>query len=196
MALTQIILVRHAESAPSPHVVEADWPLTETGSKQARRLVDALRGRGIEAVVSSPYRRAVETIRPFAEAHGLPVVLEPDLRERLLAPFWISDFEAVNDDIHGMPDRRLPGGESASEARQRFEAALHRVASEWKGRCVVVATHGAVIAHLMRHHHEQLPADYYRRVRCPHIFQLEWGDRVRWLHETTLDGSTGALVCD
>ena len=30
MTVTQVILVRHAESAPSPDVIQSDSPLTET----------------------------------------------------------------------------------------------------------------------------------------------------------------------
>ena len=188
---TSLILVRHAESAPSADIADQDWPLSEAGQIQAQRLVDVLRWRQINAIAASPYLRAVETIRPFAEASSLPVVIEPDIRERRLSDSWIEDFEAVLHLIHGDPHGCLPGGESAFEARLRFERGLDAIARRFPGCRVAVATHGSVIAHLLRHHHPHLPDDYHRRIRNPHIFELAWGEPPLWLSETTLDGSAG-----
>jgi len=186
-----LFLVRHAESVPSAGVADQDWPLSAAGQVQARRLVDVLRRLKINAVAASPYLRAVETIRPFAEASNLPVIIEPDIRERRLSVSWIEDFEAVQNLIHGDPHGSLPGGESAFEARLRFERGLDGIARRFPRRRVAVATHGSVIAHLLRHHHPHLPDDYHRRIRNPHIFELKWGEPTLWLSETTLDGVAG-----
>ena len=49
---TTIYLVRHAESRPSAEVREPDWPLSERGREQARALVAAMQGLGIDAIYS------------------------------------------------------------------------------------------------------------------------------------------------
>jgi len=78
-----IYLVRHAK-AGSRH----DWdgpdeqrPLSRKGRRQAECLVDAFADRPVGAVLSSPYRRCVETVQPLADKLGLPVQEEPALAE-------------------------------------------------------------------------------------------------------------------
>lgn len=58
-----------------------DIPLNETGLAQAHRAAGLLRNRGIAAIVSSPLSRAYTTASIAAEAIGLPVEIDDDLRE-------------------------------------------------------------------------------------------------------------------
>lgn len=80
---TPLILLRHAEAMPrrSWSGADIDRPLTELGLDQARRLVAILTAFGIERVVSSPARRCVDTIRPYADSAGVTLTTEPDLTE-------------------------------------------------------------------------------------------------------------------
>ena len=70
-----IYLVRHAsagsrdESDPADH----DRGLDEAGVDQARRLTEWLRHEPVSRIVSSPYRRCVETVEPLSEALSLPI---------------------------------------------------------------------------------------------------------------------------
>ena len=49
---TEILLIRHAESAPSRAIPEADWPLSPTGVQQAQQLAEALQRWKIDAVLA------------------------------------------------------------------------------------------------------------------------------------------------
>ena len=61
---------------------EATRPLThDQGEVRARALVPVLAAYGVGRVVSSPWRRCVDTVAPYAEAAGLDVVAEPALTE-------------------------------------------------------------------------------------------------------------------
>lgn len=51
---------------------DADRPLTSDGSRQAEALVPLLSAFGVAHVVTSPWRRCVETVRPYARAVGMP----------------------------------------------------------------------------------------------------------------------------
>ena len=84
-----MILVRHAESEWNRHFSRTridpgipDPPLTETGRRQAARLVDRLAEAEITRLVASPYRRALETATILGEALGLAITVEPLVRER------------------------------------------------------------------------------------------------------------------
>ncbi len=78
-----VYLVRHGK-AGSRH----DWkapdhqrPLSKRGWRQAEGLVDLLAERGIERVVSSPFVRCVESVRPLADKLGLDVETADELAE-------------------------------------------------------------------------------------------------------------------
>jgi 8-oxo-dGTP diphosphatase len=80
-----MLLVRHA-SAGSREAWEGDdrdRPLDARGRARAGELVELLRPYSIEAILTSPYRRCVETVEPLARAHKLDVELEPALGEEL-----------------------------------------------------------------------------------------------------------------
>ena len=119
-----LYLLRHAESAPTPDTPEPDWPLSETGEKQAHALAERLAGRRIAAVYSSPYRRAVETVRPFAQARGLPIRTDERLRERRLTDQWLDDHQAAVRRVWSDFDLALPGGESSAAAQKRVVASV------------------------------------------------------------------------
>lgn len=75
--MTELLLVRHA--LPVGGVMDPD--LSETGVAQAEMLADWLRGERIDAVYTSPYRRALSTAAPVEQRLGLRAQVVEDLRE-------------------------------------------------------------------------------------------------------------------
>src|SRR5258708_13139918 len=83
-----VVLIRHAESV-APGISGFDEytrPLTTKGFRDAHQLCDALSSTTIDAVYSSPYLRARQTIEPIPQARDLTIETVDDLRERLLSP--------------------------------------------------------------------------------------------------------------
>jgi Histidine phosphatase superfamily (branch 1) len=76
--VTLVYLVQHGEKEP----VAGDPGLTKLGSDQAGVTARWLQGAGLQALFSSPLRRAQETAAAIAAATGLPVQLDSRLRER------------------------------------------------------------------------------------------------------------------
>lgn len=74
--------MRHAlpVRARGAHGAAADPGLAAAGHEQAERLAGWLSAERIDAVVSSPARRARETAAPLADALGLPVGPADELR--------------------------------------------------------------------------------------------------------------------
>ena len=84
-----MILVRHAESEWNVHYGRTridpdipDPPLSPAGRVQAERLIDALAAEGVARLISSPYRRALETATILARGLDLAIAVEPLVRER------------------------------------------------------------------------------------------------------------------
>jgi len=194
--VTTLILVRHAQSAPDPALPERDWPLSETGVRQAADLAPVLAELGVEALASSPYLRAIETLRPFAQASGLQIAVDDDLGERKLGG-WMpdpADVEAAVRQMHADLDFQLEGGESGRACVARFEGALARIAAANPDRTVAVGSHGGVLSHLIARQGVALPDAFWRRIRNPHLFMFDARDGLRWVVERTFDGSPRLFV--
>jgi 8-oxo-dGTP diphosphatase len=78
-----VLLLRHAWAGERDERTtggDSLRPLDERGRRQALALRD-LAQRGVSRIVSSPYRRCVETVEPLADMLGLPVELDDRLAE-------------------------------------------------------------------------------------------------------------------
>ena len=193
--MRRVVFVRHAQSAPTPELPERDWPLSELGRQQARQLAPVLAELGVDALASSPYLRAIETLGPYAQAAGLPIAVDEDLRERNLGG-WLADPAEVEEAVrrmHADLSYHREGGESGHACLARFEAAAARVADAHPGRCVAVGSHGGVLGHFLAAHGVDLPDAFWRRIRNPHLFVFDFTADPVWVGERTLDGVPGVL---
>jgi len=70
-----ILLIRHAKAGLRERWTgdDRDRPLTKVGRRQARGLVPMLADLPLARIVSSPFARCVETVRPLAEQRGLTI---------------------------------------------------------------------------------------------------------------------------
>lgn len=154
-----LLLVRHARAGGQ----EPGADLTGEGHAGAAGLVPALAGLGITRIVSSPWRRAVDTASPLAAALGLLVITDDRLTERVLTGLPRADWRDRLRDSFADDTLTLPGGESGAAARDRAQAALdmHR---DPDGVTVVV-THGNLLALLLG-----LDFDAWAALRNPDVW--------------------------
>ncbi len=85
----RMILLRHGQSEfnlrfsidhKDPGI--ADPQLTPLGHTQAEAVAEALAGERITRIIASPYTRALQTAAPVARRLGVPVFINPIVRER------------------------------------------------------------------------------------------------------------------
>jgi broad specificity phosphatase PhoE len=84
-----MILLRHGQTTFNLHFNAtrtdpgiADPRLTPLGHAQAGQALAALAGERIRRIIVSPYTRALQTAAPLAAALGVPMVVNPLVRER------------------------------------------------------------------------------------------------------------------
>ncbi len=122
-----------------------DIPLNDVGIAQARAAAQKLRNRGIATIVSSTLSRARVTAEFVGEALGLPVALDPDLRE---VAFGVQEGQTMSgwfpDWISGAftPE----GAETFAGLQRRAVAAANRATA--KPPAVLVVAHGALFRSL------------------------------------------------
>lgn len=174
-----IYLLRHAESAPGRHLPEPDWPLSPGGADQARRLVTQLSGLGIARVCSSPFVRAVATVRPFCEARQLSIEIEPDLRERTLCAQRIEQFEAPLRRSWEDFDYTLPGGESSRTCQRRIVECIARLATSHAGT-LLVSSHGNALALFLNALDPSFAWEGWKAMHNPDLFKVDFDGTLRW----------------
>ncbi len=152
-----IHLIRHCQTdwnrEPARCQGWAEVGLNEKGRAQARDQGRALRGRGLELIVSSHLWRARETAELIREELGgdLPLVLDPRLAEthrgaweaRLYAEIMLEEADAWRRYREHPEDFRFPAGESLADQQRRVLAALRDAACD--GRPALLVTHGGSI---------------------------------------------------
>jgi 2,3-bisphosphoglycerate-dependent phosphoglycerate mutase len=167
-------MIRHAESAPDPKVPEPDWPLSERGQRQAIDLVDALAPLPVTRIVSSPYPRALATVKPFALTRYLEIDLEADLRERKLTEDPNADWQALLRAAWQDFDRHEPNCESSAMCQARVRHCLSIIAARHAGETIVAASHGNAIALMLTSIDPDFGYAGWRSMRNPDAFMLSY----------------------
>ena len=162
--MQQLVLVRHAAASGQ----EAGAPLTSEGERQARELADFLTQFDIERVISSPFVRATESVRPFCSRVGLPVETDDRLVERVLSARNFADWREHLRRSFDDPDYCLEGGESSRTAQARGTAVLHSALASGE-RCVLV-THGNLLALILRSIDATAGFDVWSSLTNPDVF--------------------------
>jgi len=150
-----LLLIRHAEpvrigpgeGGGGP----VDPPLTERGREEAERLAAWLALEPLDAVISSPLRRARETAQPLAHAYGLEVevhdgLVEYDARADHYIP--AEELKRTGDERwHAMLEGRWEefGGEPPERFRARIVPTIDELIQRFAGARVAVVCHGGVI---------------------------------------------------
>jgi broad specificity phosphatase PhoE len=154
----ELLLIRHAVTAANLNfqlLGRTDPPLHELGYRQAEAVGAALRDTAIDAIFTSPLRRAVETATAIAQFHpDAPFQTVADLQEMDLGIVdgW-SSFVAYERYQHMMedaldrdsPDFAFPEGELRSDALTRFSRVLAHCEASYPAGRVVIVTHGGPI---------------------------------------------------
>ena len=151
--MTTVYFVRHAEPNYANHD-DMTRELTPKGLADSKLVTRFLKDKNVDVVFSSPFKRAVDTIRDFAQTSGLPIHLEDGFRERRIGEGWMEDedFTAFCERQWSDFDYKRPGGESLREVQARNVAALERLLSQYGGKTLVVGTHGVALSTIINHY--------------------------------------------
>lgn len=173
--MTQIYFVRHAEPNYRNHD-EVTRELSERGLRDRALVTDFLMDKGIDAVLSSPYLRALDTVRHFADTMRMPITHVYDFRERRVSDSWIDDFDSFCKRQWADHSYRLPGGECLREVQLRNISALQRVLQEYEGQRVVIGGHGTSIATVLHWYQPDFGYHDFEGIRrlMPWIIRLDF----------------------
>ncbi len=175
MKKTTVIFVRHAQSL-HPYSDDRTRPLTDEGMTDRRIVLDTLKDRQIDAFLSSPYQRSIDTIITTADLFGMKIKTDERFRERLSGT-----------DASGMLERRWAdfsfaekGGENLESVQKRNIEALKDVLNLYKGRTVVIGTHGTALSCILNYYDRSFGINDFLRI-------VSW---MPYIVELTFDGES------
>jgi probable phosphoglycerate mutase len=148
----ELLLIRHAE----PERIElddgvADPGLTTAGQEQARQLARHLAVMDIDAVYTSPMRRALETAEAMAAAHSLEPVITDGLAEFDHGSSFYVPIDQLREEGGDRWDALLEGrwGPDGSLDPATFQgrvvATVETIARAHSGGRAALVCHGGVI---------------------------------------------------
>ena len=167
---TTIYLVRHGATQPAhpdrPFPTRdghGDPSLAPEGVEQAdrvaRRLAEQHRVEPFSSVYVTSLVRTHETARPLLDATGLPMLVEPDLREVHLGEYegGLLRLKGAEGDpvVRSVYSEErwdvIPGAESWDAFQGRCVSAVERITEAHRGERVLAFVHGGVIAAVLSH---------------------------------------------
>jgi broad specificity phosphatase PhoE len=156
----RLILVRHSETvlnAEGRFSGQLDTPLSARGMWQAAVVGRNLAATALDAVVASDLFRARATAQAIAAHHGLPVVIDRNLRERSFGAWEGATFAEVRARNGQLAEQWIagplttipPGGESVQQLYARVVTAFGVWWRLFPAHTIVWVVHSGVIEVLL-----------------------------------------------
>ncbi|MBA2285942.1 MAG: histidine phosphatase family protein [Ktedonobacteraceae bacterium] len=196
----KLLLVRHGatpNNLQERYTGQADVELSALGERQAIAVGERLAYETLDAIVASDLKRARGTAQAIAGYHALSVLEDPNLREIALGTWEGATFAEVAARDAALVRRWLtdasdcapPGGETATQVRERIVVALGAWQERYPAGTVLWVTHGGFIGILLCHL-LGMELNRRRQFRCDNasISELDLGvtlPRLLYFNETT-----------
>lgn len=156
--MNTIYLVRHAENIANltkefSHKL-VDYPLTAKGIVQAEQTTAYFRDKQIDAIYSSPLKRARETADIIARELQLPIGIVEQFREVNVgsledrppdAENWALHERILQDWREGRHATTFPDGENYTTLLARMRSGLREISARRDNQRILVVAHGGII---------------------------------------------------
>lgn len=168
--MRRLILIKHASPLVIPGTPPEKWSLSDKGKESCNALADALREFEPTTIISSTETKAVETAQLTASRLSVPATTAPNFHEhdRSNVPHMRSgEFISHMELFFRKPNERVLGRESADEASDRFEDAVHDLLDQNTTGNAAIVSHGTVIALFIARHGGGNPFEWWRKMGLP-----------------------------
>ena len=175
--ITHVYFVRHAEP-------RRDWEddetrsLTGRGMRGAEEVTAFFRNIHLDAVYSSNYKRAIQTVSGTAVSHGLEMKLDERLRERTCGKS--GNVGANHFDIFEKRwqnrDWCEDGGETINQTQKRNIEALSEILNSEAQKTIVIGTHGTALSTILSYYNDTFTCNDFIRIIdwMPYIIRLDF----------------------
>ncbi len=167
--MEKLFLVRHGETvwnSERRYIGRTDLPLSEEGIKQARSLANRFSKEKVEAIFTSPLKRAIQTAEIISKETGLKTVVFPELIEVDFGDWEGLTYEEIKQKFGDLIDNwlfrpskvEIPSGEKWESVTKRVKSFFDEMSKRSEETALVI-THGGVIKTIISLilNHERIP---------------------------------------
>lgn len=131
---------------------ERTTPLTEEGQQQVIATAQTLKGKKIDVIITSPYKRTLETATLVATQLGLNeevIVVDEQIREWNAGAEFdkksLDDYFEIRNNHADRYGFRAEGGESYADILKRSGDFMYELEQKYQGKNILIISHGAVV---------------------------------------------------
>ncbi|KEP26453.1 histidine phosphatase family protein [Bacillus zhangzhouensis] len=162
-------IVRHCQADGQ----SKDAALTPQGIAQSHTLAQFLSSIHLNQIISSPYKRAIQTIQPLAHAKQLKMKIDDRLSERVLSSKPMDDwYEKLKLSFTDL-NITYEGGESSQEAMNRIVEAFYEQIHLEENHTLFV-THGNIMSLLLKHADSNIGFNEWEKLSNPDVYVLKY----------------------
>lgn len=172
-----IYFVRHAESDIRVHD-EFLRPLTEKGLRDSALITNYLKDKDISYIYSSPYIRAVDTVKELADELNISITSIDHFKERRISS-WIDDFDSFSKRQWNDFDYSLTDGECLKEVQIRNVTALMELVQSHPEANCVIGSHGTALSTIINHFNPHFGFESFSKIKA----LMPWIVKITFEHQ-------------
>lgn len=170
--MSNLYLVRHAHSTYTPD--EKGRPLSQKGFNDAKSITNLFKNEEIDIVISSPYKRAAQTVEGIADYFNKEIEYVEDFKERILTTVPADDFNHAISKVWEDYNFHWEGGESNVIAQNRGVTAIFEIIERYPDKNIVIGTHGNIMALIMNYFDSKYDFSFWQSLDMPDTYKLSF----------------------
>ncbi|MBQ2799541.1 MAG: histidine phosphatase family protein [Ruminiclostridium sp.] len=176
--MTTVYFIRHAQSDRFTQD-DRTRPLTAEGLSDTVKITEALSDKGITHIISSPYKRTIQTVTNLSEKLGLSIETNEDLRERNAGKWHGENFKDFIKAQWEDFDYHILDGECLKDVQSRNIKALYHYLDKYSGETIAIATHGTALSTIINYYYNDFNYDSFMRIidYMPYVVKIEFDDK-------------------
>lgn len=176
--MTTVYFIRHAQSDRFTQD-DRTRPLTAEGLSDTVKITEALSDKGITHIISSPYKRTIQTVTNLSEKLGLSIETNEDLRERNAGKWHGENFKDFIKAQWEDFNYHILDGECLKDVQSRNIKALYHYLDKYSGETIAIATHGTALSTIINYYHNDFNYDSFMRIidYMPYVVKIEFDDK-------------------
>ncbi|KAB2451058.1 histidine phosphatase family protein [Bacillus sp. CH126_4D] len=167
--MKKLIVIRHCSATGQ----ERNAELTIAGKNQANTLATFLLENQpqIDYIISSPFVRAIDSIRPYALQANLSIQEDERLAERILSDVPMADWMQKLESTFTNIDIAFSGGESTKQATDRAISLIQDVL-QLNHTTTLLVTHGNLLTLILKRFDHTIGFNEWRALTNPDVYEI------------------------
>lgn len=176
--MTTVYFIRHAQSDRFTQD-DRTRPLTAEGLSDTVKITEALSDKGITHIISSPYKRTIQTVTDLSEKLGLSIETNEGLKERNAGKWHGENFKDFIKAQWEDFSYHILDGECLNEVQARNIKVLHFYLDKYRNETIAVATHGTALSTIINNYYPDFNYNGFMRIidYMPYVVKIEFDDK-------------------